>query len=134
MLDWLHDNMLALADSLNWNTGPLLAARDACLQANCHLVGAGQPMSDQRRMYKARIEYEIDGNGDAWTWAVLTNKGGDQVPTSDRCDGFPARTSLLRASRTLRWDGPTLTWTSWASKIVPARHKDLTREQRLTRP
>lgn len=134
LLDWLHDNMLALADSLNWNAGPLEAARNACLRADCQFVGAGETKSDRRRAHKAHIQYEIDGNGDAWTWAIVANGDGDQVAASERYDGFPARTYLRRASRTLRWDGPTLTWTSCASEVVPARHKDLARTQRLTLP
>jgi hypothetical protein len=134
VLDWLHDNMLALAEHRGWPTGPLSAARDACLRAGCRFAGAGEAKFNRGRTHRAHIEYEIDGNGDAWTRAVITDREDAPVATSERYDAFPAARPLHRATRTLRWDGPAVTWTSWASNLLPNRHKDLVAPRRLTMP
>jgi hypothetical protein len=125
ILDWLQDNLLALAASLAWPTGPLDVAYEACRRDGCRLHRAGEPKSSRNRRYKAHIGYEIDGDGDAWSWATITTTDGRHLATSDRHDSYPGYRTLRRASQSLRWQDDGVTWTPWTHPSVPFRHGEM---------
>jgi len=132
VLEWLHDNLLALAVSLGWPTDPLELAYQGCVRDSCRFHRVGDTKSSPSRKHKAHIEYEIDGNGDAWNWAVITTNDGKQVATSDRYDGFPDSGLLRRAARSLRWHSNTVVWTPWMYHATPSGCDDLAEARRFT--
>ena len=113
VLDWLHGNLLGLAAALYWHTGPLDAAYEACLRDGCRFQQQGTPKANPNRRYRAHVEFEIDGNGDGWSWAVITDRAGTVVATSDRRDSPASITSSGRIRRSLHWQGAEATWIPW---------------------
>jgi hypothetical protein len=134
ILDWLQDNLLALAASLGWLTDPLDIAYEACRHDGCRFQRATQPRSSRNRRYRAHIEYEIDGNGDAWSWATITSTDGRRIVSSDRHDSYPGYRSLRRASQSLRWQDDGVTWTPWTYPVVPVGRDELAETAHLAIP
>ncbi|XVV08704.1 hypothetical protein ACQP2X_28085 [Actinoplanes sp. CA-131856] len=119
ILDWLREHMLALAATLGWDTVPIEEAYRACRRDDCRYlrVGAAKASPDRRR--KAHVEYEIDGDGDAWSWVVVTDRAGLTRQVGERWDATPGVLASRRVPRSVRWDGDTVTWTPWTDDVAP---------------
>lgn len=123
VLDWLQDNLLQLAAALDWDTGPLEATYRACRRDDCELRQSGTSKASPDRRYRARVEFEIDGNGDGWSWAVVTDRAGAEVACSERRDSPATLTASGRVRRSLRWQDGQVTWTPWTDDVAPPDHK-----------
>ncbi|XVU29599.1 hypothetical protein ACQPZJ_21730 [Actinoplanes sp. CA-054009] len=119
LLDWLREHMLALAAALQWDTTPIEEAYQACLRDGCRYERAGAAKASPGRRWRAHVEYEIDGNGDAWSWVVVTDRAGLTRQVSERWDATPGVRAARRVVRSVRWDGDTVTWTPWTDDVAP---------------
>ena len=123
ILEWLQSILLSLADSLDWPTAPLVAAYDACLADGIQVVAAGPPKSSPNRRHKAHVAFEIDGNGDGWSWLVVD--GPDGTLDSERFDAPPALRAARRSLRSARWEGPSIvSFQPWLTDYTPFGHQD----------
>lgn len=122
ILDWLQDNLLALAAALDWDIRPLIDAYDACRAEECQLSQRGPTKASADRQHTAHAEFEIDGEGDGWSWVVVTDNNGAVEAVSDRHDSPPSMATANRALKSLRWDGDAVTWTPWTDDVVPRGH------------
>lgn len=119
VLDWLHANMLGLAKALNWDEQPLTDAFEACRGERCVLRKRGRAKTSPDRRHKTYAEFDIDGEGDAWSWVVVTDPAGGVLATSDRRDTPPTLTAARTALKSVRWDGGAVTWTPWTDDLAP---------------
>lgn len=119
ILDWLHAHLLNLAMTLHWDIEPLLAAFHACQRDGCRFVQRGKPKVSPNRRYQAYIEFEIDGEGDGWSRAVIADRLGAVLAVSDRRDSPATITASGRVRRSLRWQESAVTWMPWIDDVAP---------------
>jgi hypothetical protein len=119
ILDWLQANLLDLAASLRWDTRSLDDAYQACRRDGCRFLQRGKPKASPDRRYRAHVEFEIDGEGDGWSWVVITNRSGATIAVCDRRDSYASITASRRVRRSLRWQGAEVTWTPWTDDMAP---------------
>ncbi|SNY68613.1 hypothetical protein SAMN05421748_13373 [Paractinoplanes atraurantiacus] len=119
ILDWLREHMLALAAALSWDVTPIEDAYQACRRDGCRYLRTGAAKSSPDRRRKAHAAYEIDGDGAAWSWIVVTDRAGAVEAVSDRHDSPAAAREGRKVLRSVRWDGDAVTWTPWTDDIVP---------------
>ncbi|MEU8820194.1 hypothetical protein [Actinoplanes sp. NPDC048796] len=117
ILDWLRDHMLALGSGLNWDPGPIEAAYEACLRDGCRYRRTGAAKASPNRRWKAHVEFEIDGDGEAWSWLVVTDRAGAVLTVGERRDSVPFARRGRKVLRSVRWDGDVPTWTSWIDDV-----------------
>ncbi|NUP81017.1 MAG: hypothetical protein HOV96_26070 [Nonomuraea sp.] len=123
ILDWLQDSLLSLAASLHWPTAPLVAAYNACLANGVQLVAAGPAKSSPDRRHRAHVAFEIDGNGDGWSWLIVDSPGGREQ--SERVDAPPALRAARRSFKSVRWeDSSVVSFQSWITDYTPFGRED----------
>ncbi|MFD0522305.1 hypothetical protein [Paractinoplanes durhamensis] len=124
ILDWLQDHLLQLAASLDWDTGPLEAAYQACLRDGCRFRQTGAPKASADRRYRAHVEFEIDGEGDGWSWVEVKDPAGAVILRSERRDSPASITASGRVRRSVRWQGAEVTWMPWVDDIAPKGYEE----------
>lgn len=122
ILNWLHDNLLALATSLHWDVAPLEAAYTASIEDSCRFVRSSAAKKSPTRKLSARLKYEIDGSGDAWSSVMVIDSANDTVASSERFDSLASIRAWRDVAKSLRWDGDTITWTPWTDDVAPPEH------------
>jgi hypothetical protein len=132
VLDWLQKHMLGLAKALDWDPQPIHEAYQACRQDRCELHKRGPAKSGPGRRFKAHAEFEIDGDGDAWSWLVVTDPAGETVAVSERRDSPPTLTAAAKILKSVRWDAGDVTWTPWTDDFAPPGQQWAGRVERLT--
>lgn len=114
ILEFVHENLLALASRRAWPTAPFEEAYRACLAdgLRLELVGATKSSPDRRR--RARARYTLDGNGDGWTVVEILDRTGDVVGRSEPFDSPWVSRGFGRIKKTLRWqDGTSVSLVPW---------------------
>lgn len=124
ILDWVQSSLLSLAASLHWPTAPLAAAYEACLADGIQVLTAGPAKSSPNRRHRAHVAFEIDGNGDGWSWLVVEGPDG-QCQQSERIDAPPALRAARRSFKSVRWDGSSVvSFQPWITEYTPFGHED----------
>jgi hypothetical protein len=75
-----------------------------------------QPLAEEA-FRKAYVEYEIDGDGDAWSTLYVVDRDG-HARQLGRWDSFPDRRSFRAVAKSHRWAGSgALQFVPWASEL-----------------
>ena len=132
ILDWVQASLLSLAASLRWPTAPLVAAYDACLAGGIQVAAAGPAKSSPDRRHRAHVAFEIDGNGDGWSWLIIDGPDGRQQ--SERVDTPPALRAARRSFKSVRWEGSSVvSFQPWITDYTPIAHREwATRRESVT--
>ncbi len=120
-LEWLHAEMLRLADARGWDAGALEEVLRRCRDREAaYVVDCGSKWSPDRRT-RALAVYEIDANGDGWTSITVLDREGETVAVT-RFDSPPEPAAVAPIRRSLRWpDAAAVAITPWPEKFAPRR-------------
>lgn len=101
-LELLHSNALILARRRGWTTAPLEAARSEVIADDLRFRRSIAKFNPGRKL-KARLDYEIDGNGDASLQVTVEDRAGVDIYQSSQMYAEDTVAAWNASKRTLHW-------------------------------
>lgn len=102
-LEWVHARLMELAVVREWDTRPLVAARQWCLDAGLRFRLERPAKSSPGRSHKAILSFEIDAEGTPWVDLTIHDRAGNTVGRNVTASPGLTVFDFRRLGRRLSW-------------------------------
>lgn len=103
ILDFLHEQMLTLADARGWESAPLQNAYECVIESGIDYRLVGPAKSSPDRKHRATLSMTIDGVGDAWLTVTIDDRSGDVIYAGPPIATDETERNFNAAKRSVRW-------------------------------
>ena len=120
-LDWLHGNLLQLAEARGWPTAGFEQAHSGCVEDGLLLAWQGPAKTSANRRLKAVPGYRFDQNGDCWATVTVSVPSGDPIAVGGPWDCYPEFGYFKKSARSIRWlSSSTVHIATWPPDLARA--------------